>query len=692
MVRQTDRNRETPHRELIEPISIGTRTTAASYHLKKKHVLQACLALLALMLLFTLWFVVSAKTVLVEVMPAPETLQLRGKAIAVKLKDRFLAQPGKYQLIASKPGYYPLQESISIGLLKTYTLKRTLQKKPGIVSILAEHPEAARVYINKRYVGVTPILNLLLAPGTHSIELQRYRFLPLWTEVQIDGADKEQQFSFSMVSDWAPVTLNTEPENAQVWLDGILHGNTPLTAELDAGTHHLELVHPDFAAHITDFSVLPNQPLDLGTIKLDRAANHLLITSEPPDATVFINGSKRGVTPLTVTVLPNTNYTVRFTKPGYRDLSRKVRVTVGESKTLAVGLQGILGTVHLQVSPKTAQVLLDGKLLGHGNQIVSLTTTTHTFEVKETGYKPQTFSVVPRIDQPLHKSISLTLRKHGSTHFPAIISNSQGQQLRLIEPGPFTMGASRREQGRRANEVLRKVELKRKFYIGVKEVSNEEFARFDPAHNSGKFRGVDLTAPRQPVVNVSWQQAARYCNWLSQSEDLPVSYREREGKLVAEVPQLTGYRLVTEAEWAWVARRKADGNMLRYAWGDRYPPSSVNGNYADKQAKKIIGLTIPDTDDGFIGPAPIGSFSPNQNGLYDIAGNVAEWTHDFYTIYTAVQSLASVDPLGPDKGKHHVVRGASWLRGTLSNTRLSYRDYRDQPQADIGFRIARYAE
>jgi len=66
--------------------------------------------------------------------------------------------------------------------------------------------------------------------------------------------------------------------------------------------------------------------------------------------------------------------------------------------------------------------------------------------------------------------------------------------------------------------------------------------------------------------------------------------------------------------------------------------------------------------------------------------------HDFYTIYSAATSQVSIDPTGPKQGKHHVVRGSSWLRGTLSNTRLAYRDYRENAHAEIGFRIARYID
>lgn len=680
------------HKELIEPIKIKYDETGKTSCISKKQLVKSVYILFALALIFILWFVMSAKSIVIEISPTPEDLQLGEGSFAIQLQNRFLAQPGEYQLTANKTGYYPLIETINIGMLASYTFKRTLKKKPGLVSISVEQPQASRVYINNRYVGVSPLQDIELEAGTHTVELQRYRYQRLWSELQVNGAQQKQQFSFSMVPNWSVVSFNSKPNAAQVWLDGENIGNTPLESEIDVGRHHLELVHPDFAAYISDFVVLPNQPLDLGIVELDRDPSYLIVKSTPANAYVYVNEKQSGVTPLTITLLPNEDYKIRFKKPGYRGITRTVRVKAGESKTFNVGLQAILASVYLEVIPKSAMIIVDGKLQGYGDQILSLTTTSHTIEVKESGYKSHVLTINPQVNQPINEKITLELREKGLVNFPNKFTNSQGQQLQLVTPGYFTMGSSRREQGRRANEVLRDVKLKRRFYIGTKEVSNNEFSRFDAKHDSGNFNGVDLSLRKQPVVNVSWKQAARYCNWLSRLEDLPISYHETDGKLIVRNRLLTGYRLVTEAEWAWVARVQSDGALLRYAWGDYYPPIEINGNYADQQTKKIIGFTIPDYDDGFIGPAPIGSFAPNQNSLYDIEGNVAEWMHDFYTIYSAAKSEGSVDPVGPKQGKHHVVRGSSWLRGTLSNTRLAYRDYRENAHVEIGFRIARYID
>jgi len=89
-----------------------------------------------------------------------------------------------------------------------------------------------------------------------------------------------------------------------------------------------------------------------------------------------------------------------------------------------------------------------------------------------------------------------------------------------VPPGTFQMGSERREQGRRPNEALRSVTLQRPFYIGVQPVTNGEFRRFRAAHASGYIDRQSIDLDSQPVTQVSWDDAAEFCNWLSQQDEL----------------------------------------------------------------------------------------------------------------------------------------------------------------------------
>jgi len=262
--------------------------------------------------------------------------------------------------------------------------------------------------------------------------------------------------------------------------------------------------------------------------------------------------------------------------------------------------------------------------------------------------------------------------------------------LLLFQGGKFTMGASRREPGRRANEGLHDVTLERPFYVATKEVTNAQFQKYIAGHDSASFEDNKLNKPQQPAVNVKWVDAALYCNWLSQKDGLSPFYAAEPGRIIGVNPAATGYRLPTEAEWAFVARTTPDQDgLLRFPWGPKLPPQDRHGNYADRSATHVVGRIIFGYNDNHITSAPVGTFAANQHGLFDIGGNVAEWIHDYYVL---PEATPTTDPLGPPEAEFRVIRGSSWRSGTISDLRLSFRDYGNDARNDVGFRIARYAE
>jgi formylglycine-generating enzyme required for sulfatase activity len=228
--------------------------------------------------------------------------------------------------------------------------------------------------------------------------------------------------------------------------------------------------------------------------------------------------------------------------------------------------------------------------------------------------------------------------------------------------------------------------------MGQREVSNKEFKQFLASHDSGAFNGQRLSLEDYPVVQVTWEQAALFCNWLSAQESLPPVYVKKGNRLVAAEPIGTGYRLPTEAEWEYCARFIKNQATLKYPWGNQFPPTSPSGNYGDASAKKLLPAVIENYNDGYPATAPPGKFEANDLGLYDLGGNVAEWCHDFYTIYTYNSSVVDVDPTGPPQGDHHVFKGASWKHASMSKLRLAYRDYSNTKRPDLGFRICRYSQ
>ena len=235
-----------------------------------------------------------------------------------------------------------------------------------------------------------------------------------------------------------------------------------------------------------------------------------------------------------------------------------------------------------------------------------------------------------------------------------------------IPKGCFQMGSPETEQGRFDDEHQHRVCLEG-FWLGKYEVTNAQYRRFRADHGSGEVNGQSLNGDEQPVVGVDWHAATAFAEWLSQQSG------ER-------------LRLPTEAEWEYAAR--AGTETARY-WGESPDEGCDYANVSDKPWKSLFSwdFTPHDCEDGYAANAPVGRFGPNSFGLYDMLGNVWEWTCSVYEkAYRGLEKdCGSIGgkglrvPRGGSRDSHPPsVRSAN--RG--GNT-PDYREYK------VGFRLAR---
>ena len=638
-----------------------------------------------------LGYLIAATPVRVVVDPAAAEIDFKGGWPEIGFGGTYLLRPGKYSVVAAHKGYETSTTAVQVGTTRNQLIRIALAKLPGRVQVDTQGI-AATLTIDGKVVGPVPG-EYPVAAGTRTFELRAPRHLDFNETVEVKGEGENQTFTAKLLPSFSPVTIESKPAGARVAVNGKDVGATPLTTELDAGSHTVSLTATGFRPWETTIQVQANQPQKIGPVELGLPDGTLTIRSAPSGADVAIAGRYRGRTPLTVPLAPGMQHELMVTRAGYEPASRTVPIKAGERSGVDVTLKPILGEVTVRGEPADARLFVDGEARGSANQTLSLPSAELTIEVRREGFDTFSTKVTP---QPgIARVVEYRLQTPDQTRaarVPAVIRAHTGMEMRRIPTGKFTMGSARREPGRRANEVPREVALSRPYYLGVREVTNAEYRQFRTEHLSGVIRDRSLDQDNHPVVSVSWQEAAEFCNWLSAQDGLPAAYVAQGENLVPVAPATTGYRLPTEAEWEWAARYDGSRAMRRYPWGSALPIAPKAGNFADRSSLAVLDTALNDYDDGVPTTAPVGSFPANPLSLYDLGGNVTEWVQDFYTVSPDLGGAPTTDPTGPATGSRHVVRGSSWRSASIPELRLAWRDYAEGKAQHIGFRIARYAE
>ncbi len=652
-----------------------------------QHAVGAAIGVLALLsyLLF------SSKSIQFDVHPAgADSVQVSGGWFRLPLADRILLREGTYTVTVRKDGYFDVAQSFEVDEAPSRTVLIEMRKLPGFLTVVTDPAVDAMVTIDDTVIGQAPFGPIELEPGTHSVTVSADRYLPFADKLPMQGLGRQEVLDVQLVPRWADVEITSEPADAVVYSGDTEIGRTPLSLELLEGTHELSVVRDGFKAWDGTVEARANVDQVLPTIVLEPANAQLMVNSIPRGANVTVNGRYRGQSPLRLALSPDIDYQIGLSKAGYGSTVRQIRLQAAASESITVDLAARTGKLTVSVLPEDAQILINGRVRGTGTMTFDLSSAPQRLEVRKDGYQTFARSVTPRPGYPQNIQVRLLSDEEARLRSVAnSITTSQGQVMRRVEPGAFTMGASRSEQGRRANEVIVPVELTRPFFISVNEVTNREFLRFKANHDSGANVHASLAGNNNPVVNVSWAEAVEYCNWLSAEEGLNPAYQKRFEKWEPILPTPNGYRLPTEAEWAWAMRYQGRQRPSRFPWGDRLPPRRDSGNFADQAAEDLVPSVLPGYNDGYASTAPVGSFDPNALGIYDAGGNVAEWVQDYYSVPQPGQNTRVKDPTGPRRGAQHVIRGSSWRHAGVTELRGSYRDFGTAGRTDVGFRIAR---
>ena len=686
---------------IIKPIPFrkGHHRPPSKLSSRLKRPLLIILGVLFIMLSYGVWFVFTAKQMVFQIDPAPDKVSIKGGLLKMRLGSYYLLRPGDYVLKASKQGYHAVKHPFEVTKEKSQKISISMEKLPGRLTLTAydkDQPsipiEGAMVLIDETEVGPTPLSEVEVEAGSRHLLIKADLYQEFKTPLEIEGMDTLQTLEVALIPGWAEIRVETLPAGARLSVDGTPRGETPLSLRLSLGTHQLKISAENYKTWTKQLLVQRDQPPMLDTIHLQPADGTLSVKTTPSGANVTVEGTFIGQTPIDIPLQPDVKHRLLISKAGYNKVERTVQVATAGKEEISLALVPRKGVVHFNITPQDASLFINGKSQGVVPKKLELTAVPQKIKITKTGYQPYLTEITPRPGFPQEVTFTLQQKNAPKKTAQGIIKAANGYPLVLINPRSYTMGSSRREQGRRSNETLRNIVLKRPFYMGVREVTNREFRAFLAGHDSGSFKGYSLNRDEQPVVQVTWEQAAQFCNWLSEKEKLPQVYIKKGDKLLAQEPLLTGYRLPTEAEWEYSARFANNKLTLIYPWGDTFPPTTKTLNIADLSTKDLLPAYLGKYDDDYPITAPVSSFKANALGLFDLGGNVAEWCHDYYSIYSYSPSALYQDPTGVEQGKHHLVRGSSWRQSSISVLRCAYRDYSDDKRNDLGFRICRYAQ
>jgi formylglycine-generating enzyme required for sulfatase activity len=631
------------------------------------------------------------QSVSLDIRPIDARVQTPDTLIAIRADDRLLVLPGKHVFRAERDGYVAAQTDIVVRTDDTRaTVHLRLGKLPGKLYV-DTNGVAAAVSVDGVVVGRAPGI-IKVAAGERTLTLRAPRFVDYTTIVAVQGAGARQDLTVRLQPSWGTLDIASIPAGARISIDGIDSGVTPAAISVPSGVRNVRIFAAGWKPWEHSVVVKAGDTLSIRPITLGQPDAHLTLRSEPAGADVTIAGIHRGQTPLHVDLPAGIAQLIVVSAAGYATWTQSITADAGRKLALSAQLEPVSARVTVQGDPPDAELLIDGAPRGHTPQSLDLQAMEHRIEVRKRGYQPFSGTVSP--DAGLERTVQYHLmptdRSKELLETAPTITSAIGYELKIVPAGTFQMGSDRREPGRRPNEGFRAVALQRPYYIGMTEITNGQFGRFRPDHGSGYIQGHSMDLDDQPVTEVTWDDAVEFCNWLSQQEGLPPAYEKRNDRYVLRRPVTTGYRLPTEAEWEYAARYAGPGRLYRFTWGDSLPVPEQVGNIAGAETGHALAATLPGYRDDYPLVAPVGKFHPNALGLHDLTGNVSEWINDSYLSY--VEPDAATDPLGPDDGKRHVIRGANWKSATVAELRLAWRDGADEMSSTIGFRIARYAE
>lgn len=516
--------------------------------------------------------------------------------------------------------------------------------------------------------------------GNHQITLSH----PYYSEKIVDlslspGELYEDKIELTPI--YGKLSINTMPDDAELFINGNPIGTTAIEHELKGGEYKLEIKKDNFETVFEGVKITRNDPNISRDYELELKKATVNLELTPQGGELYLNNISIPINKQ-IKVKALVDNEIRYSKQGYHSEKIEINLSAEQTRSLSIALKEAPGFINIKSEP-SAEVVINNRSMGVTPLKLELPSVLQKVTIRKNGYRGQSVNILPDPKREKVIDVRLITEKQAKINeAKPTYKNYTGGVLKLFKPyETYRMGADRSELGQRANEFLKQIKLTRAFYVGINEVTNAEYKKFNK-NVSGD--------PDYPVTSVSWIDAVKYCNWLSDIEKLTPVYQVKNNKLISITKNADGYRLLTEAEWEWLARKSGKAKQTVFVWGDEPVIPKGMVNIADESARGNVKVYVPRYNDGYTKSAPVKSFAIEKSGLFDQGGNVSEWTHDPYVIEPPVSGKIYTNPFNTDIGYNRVVKGANWRSGSITELRASFKEGSTQARDDVGFRLARY--
>ena len=594
--------------------------------------------------------------------------------------------PGEYEVTVDSPNHKPSRLTLKV--------ERTAQVVAVTLDPLwawleAKAPPGTRILaITERGVetvaGIVPESGLLVAretvyTGTYTIRAERENYRPAEQKAVKLELNKPLALDFQLDPLPGSVVVRTDPPGAVVYLNRREVGRTPVTVP-DLGVQRdlrIDVVLDRYRPFTQVLQLEPGEQrvFELGELTRKTGAIAVEVSFEGVvgaaaaalrrEALIRVGDRSVSAEARALDVVDEGEQTLEVVHPDYVPYRELVEVLDRETVRRLVTLAPRPGLLTVEATPAAPF-----KLLANGREVPN---------------QGAVFAVPPGVDVALEVRApdflvarrTLTIqpndRQTWAVALVPIPSPEEGQpwvvpyvgtRLVPVPTGEFTWGSPPEESERLADEGPQtRVRFARSFWIGAFEITQAEYEAVMGRNPSG-FPGAD-----RPVESISWADAMAFADRITERE-------RRAGRL----PTGFVYRLPTEAEWEYAARA---GATTPFQWGDQADGSQ--GNFKGRYPREF-GSATTSGDDRY-GTMPVGQFAPNAWGLYDVHGNVREWTWDRFNARLPGGTVEGY--AGPDTGSTRSIRGGGW-EDFAHRCRFSARERRGAANigTSVGFRLA----